>query len=88
MLLRWLTAIEAYPSSCKYSKTIEALYQRIGEQPGLHADERDAITCALVAYLFANRLQELIHPDDTIPTSEGWIWVPKDISKNEQVPGS
>jgi len=74
-----LTAIEAYPSSCKHSETIKALRQKVAIQTGLHPDERDALTCALVAYLFTEKPDELIAPGNRTPVSEGWIWVPKDI---------
>ena len=42
-------------------------------------DKNDALTCALLAYLFVtDRAQLAIPPADT-PNSEGWIWVPKDV---------
>jgi hypothetical protein len=74
-----LTAIEAYPSACKRSGLIQSLRQRVGNQPRKDQDEMDALTCALVAYLFANRPEELIPPPGPTPASEGWIWIPKDI---------
>jgi hypothetical protein len=71
-----LTAIEAYPSGCKGSATIAGL--RSGHAPLGHADEEDALTCALIGYLHAERREALAGPPDTVPVSEGWIWVPKD----------
>jgi hypothetical protein len=71
-----LTAIEAYPSACKASATIGHLQQRFDKLA--HDDLDDALTCALLAYLFASTQDSLVSPDDTVPLSEGWIWVPKD----------
>jgi hypothetical protein len=71
-----LTVIEAYPSGCKRSGTIRDLQKRFG--PLGHADLDDALTCALLAYLFEVRPETLAAPPESVPTSEGWIWVPKD----------
>jgi hypothetical protein len=43
-----------------------------------HGDLDDALTCALLAYLFAVRPETLVAPPESVPGSEGWIWVPKD----------
>lgn len=72
-------AIEAYPSACKKSKGIKALRRKVKMQPGTHVDVKDALTCALVAYLFKNKTRELIAPPAAVSQSEGWIWVPEDI---------
>ena len=73
---RNLAAIEAYPSACKRSETIQALRQ---PYPALsHADCEDALTCALVASLFADKRDALQPPEADVSPSEGWIWVPKD----------
>ncbi|MEW6400189.1 MAG: hypothetical protein AB1649_00220 [Chloroflexota bacterium] len=71
-----LTAIEAYPSGCKGSATIERLRSRY--TPLGHEDEEDALTCALIGYLFAEQRAALAGPPDTVPASEGWIWIPRD----------
>lgn len=71
-----LTAIEAYPSACKTSSTVQALQQPFGALA--HSDLDDALTCALIACLFANQPDLLLAPAPEIPVSEGWIWVPKD----------
>lgn len=71
-----LTAIEAYPSACKASATIQQLRSRY--TPLRHDDEEDALTCALIGYLFAKQRKALAGPPDTVPESEGWIWLPKD----------
>jgi hypothetical protein len=77
-----LTAIEAYPSACKTSDTMHELWRRYPELD--HPDKRDALTCALIAYLFASRPDTLSIPDRAVPISEGWIWVPKDVLRPEQ----
>jgi hypothetical protein len=71
-----LTAIEAYPSACKGSVTVKGLRKRFGLLG--HGDLDDALTCALLAYLFAVRHETLAAPPESVPASEGWIWVPKD----------
>jgi hypothetical protein len=71
-----LTAIEAYPSACKGSSTVKGLRQHFGSLG--HSDLDDALTCALLAYLFAVRPATLAAPPESVPASEGWIWVPKD----------
>lgn len=75
----WLSAIEAYPSSCKASSTICSL--RGEYEPLDHPDKQDALTCALIAYLYSEKRDALESPGDNVPTSEGWIWVPKDALK-------
>ncbi|MFZ0134349.1 MAG: hypothetical protein WAK95_17555 [Desulfobacterales bacterium] len=74
-----LRAIEAYPSACKSSTSIKALRHQVRYKSIDNQDEQDALTCALMAYLFENRSNDLIAPPDLVPASEGWIWVPKDI---------
>lgn len=74
-----LTAIEAYPSACKESATIQGLRRR--HAPLCHQDEEDALICALVARLFAEDPGTLHSPGDTVSASEGWIWVPADVIK-------
>lgn len=73
---RHLVAIEAYPAVCKASATMAMLRQ---PYPTLdHPDKQDALTCALVAYLFDQKREALASPEDTMPMGEGWIWVPSD----------
>jgi hypothetical protein len=36
----------------------------------------DARVCAVVAHVFATQRGALENPDGTVPSSEGWIWVP------------
>jgi hypothetical protein len=74
---RHLVAIEAYPSACKTSQTMAMLRQG---SPALdHEDKTDALTCALVAYLFDQRREALASPEASVPPGEGWIWVPGDV---------
>lgn len=76
---RHLVAIEAYPSACKTSQTMAMLRQGY---PALdHEDKADALTCALVAYLFNQQREVLTAPDASVPLGEGWIWVPRDALK-------
>ena len=71
-----LSALEAYPSACEGSDTIQTLRGALPELP--HADCEDALTCALVASLFGNNRGDLIPPEPDIPATEGWIWIPRD----------
>jgi len=74
-----LTAIEAYPAACKNCESIGTLREQVPNQPADNKDKMDALTCALIAYLFINNPEKLIGPTDSVPVSEGWIWVTKDI---------
>lgn len=71
-----LTVVEAYPSACKGSGKVKAMQESYGKLK--HDDLDDALTCALIAHLFAYEPQMLANPPESIPLSEGWIWVPKD----------
>lgn len=74
-----LTAIEAYPSPCKHSAQMDALLLPYAEWRQVnHQDKLDALTCALIAYCFRVQPETLVRPDDGVPASEGWIWLPKD----------
>ncbi|SDX99996.1 hypothetical protein SAMN05421755_100466 [Nitrosomonas sp. Nm33] len=71
-----LTVLETYPSGCQRSVMIARLrsrYDALG-----HEDKEDALTCALVAYLYAEQRELLASPASDIPASEGWVWVPRD----------
>ena len=48
-----------------------------------HEDKRDALLCALIAWLNKNNPQELAQPDNTVPESEGWIFVPQDALSHD-----
>jgi predicted nuclease with RNAse H fold len=71
-----LTVIEAYPSSCQKSEVIKSLRSGYGDLG--HQDNDDALTCALIGYMYACCPEQLEFPDATVPQSEGWIWVPRD----------
>lgn len=71
-----IVAIEAYPSSCKNSASVTALQKPYGKLG--HEDIDDALTCALIAFLFDTRNETLLPPLACATMSEGWIWVPND----------
>lgn len=71
-----LTVIEAYPAPCKHSAKLQALTGHYS--PLDHADKTDALTCALVAWLFDQDPEQLAAPNGDVPEVEGWIWLPKD----------
>lgn len=77
-----LTAIEAYPSACKHSATVKTLQQPFDNLA--HDDLDDALTCALLAHLFAVQPNTLIPPGVSVPVSEGWIWVPGDAIRESR----
>lgn len=82
-----LRAIEAYPSACKHSTAMAELQRDFGisgqTEAGLpegfqHGDQTDALTCALVGWLFHGHLDKLLQPTLDIPVKEGWIFAPVD----------
>ena len=77
-----LTAIEAYPSACYPSARKEGsamIGELRGHFPALeHEDHEDALTCALIAYLFTTQQDTLVQPESNVPSNEGWIWLPRD----------
>ncbi len=77
-----LTVIEAYPSACNGSAVMAKLRRRF---PSLgHQDKEDALTCALVGYLYALEPERLERPNDAIPQGEGWIWMSVDALDQEE----
>jgi hypothetical protein len=70
-----LRAIEAYPSACRESPVIAELLNGMSSLG--HDDKDDARVCALIAYLFAIRRDELEEPSETVSFNEGWIWIPQ-----------
>jgi len=93
-----IIAIEAYPSACKTSITIEEFLLPFIEarvelsEPAKsvwdgaqfiaminHEDKRDALLCALIGWLYQNKPGALAQPDEDVPNSEGWIYVPNDV---------
>jgi hypothetical protein len=86
-----LQAIEAYPSACKQSHCVDELRTPFYEEllvddqvarkfaSGLeHVDLQDALTCALLGWLFEYKPESLAQPLPEIDPVEGWIFVPKD----------
>jgi predicted nuclease with RNAse H fold len=72
-----LTAIEAYPASCKKSALTSKLLKNINLRMA-NDDIHDAAICAVVAHIFRTNRGELWPPSNEIPINEGWIWLPKD----------
>jgi predicted nuclease with RNAse H fold len=68
-------AIETYPTACRATKAIKKFLN--GRNKLKPDDKEDARICALVAHLFATDRSTLEAPDDKVPHSEGWIWVPR-----------
>jgi len=80
-------ALETYPAPCSHSASIDVARQTIKtEPPPAHPDVRDALTCALVAWTFANRRDTVVEPGDQLPEREGWIWVPADCIPKPKTP--
>ena len=83
-----LLALEAYPSACKGSKTVENLLRpfvlNANKQPREfvselnHADKSDALICALVGWLQHHQPETIIQPTNEALNKEGWIFVPLD----------
>lgn len=83
---RSITAIETYPAVALQMSRLHTLQTavlnrtqgglRSGEKP-LHDDIRDALACALVAYLFIQDPTEMEAVPAQVPDGEGWIMLPK-----------
>lgn len=67
--------IETYPTACRNTKLVKTHLD--ASKPLGHNDKDDARVCAVVAHLFATERVSLEGPGDTVPCSEGWIWVPR-----------
>lgn len=86
----WSAVIETYPAVCRRSALIDELLipyivAKRGDgstqwaEPIRDPDRADALVCALVAYFFDRRPDDLVPPIEDAPPGEGWIWVPKDV---------
>lgn len=78
---RNLRVIEAYPSACKHSAVVASLMStsEASREAGMgHADMDDALTCALLAWIFCYQPERLAQPDAEVDQKEGWIFVPTD----------
>ncbi len=74
-----VTGVEAYPAPCQSSASLRAMQAPLGAELASNSpDVNDALTCALVAYLFARQPQQLAAPPGALPEGEGWIQVPWD----------
>ncbi len=71
-----LAAIEAYPLACKRSETIQTLHRP--DSALSHADWEDALTCALVSSLLAEKRSALMPPATGVSPSEGWVGLPRE----------
>lgn len=78
-------AIETYPAAVRdvkvtrlTSKLFAGLHRREKKRRGAawRADVRDAITCALVAWLHRRNRGRLDPPRVGVDEKEGWIWLP------------
>lgn len=78
-----VSAIEVYPSSAKRSSSLEELRSCCLDRSSIdlsqwHDDERDALTCALITWMYHFHPEQVAHPSLDIPIREGWIFVPLD----------
>lgn len=82
-----LRAIEAYPGACKRSSIMAKLHQEYGideqaqgtaSESFQHGDQVDALTCALIGWLFHFQPDTLLQPEPNTPIKEGWIFAPTD----------
>ena len=71
-----LTAFEGYPSACKRSPVMQQYFAKYPDL--LNDDKRDALWCALIAFLFDTDKAKLAFPESDISLAEGWIFVPLD----------
>ena len=76
-----VTAIETYPTPCRSSGLLGHFYKEIDLGKGVSVDTLDSLWCALVAFTFVTRRNEL-RPPDNVPPEEGWIWLPRDCYPN------
>jgi len=80
-----IRVIEAYPAMSKKTRgrllpdCLQQLYEtELKKVYRTNQDERDALICASVAYLFTQRPSVLYQPlDKGFVPEEGWIWFPK-----------
>jgi len=89
---RTVTAIEAYPTPCRNSETVGALFERLVVAEAMakpcrtksKQDAQDALQCAIVAYLFHTNRECFDPPGPDVSDHEGWIWVPKDCFRSQR----
>jgi len=79
-------ALETYPAAARRdleiaqltTNLIDGLLAREAKRPNeaWEADVRDALSCALVAWLHRERREGLNAPGTNADAAEGWIWLP------------
>ncbi len=83
---RTVTAIETYPAVALQMNRLRLLQTETLERYGgslrpenkpLHDDVRDALACALVAFIFAESSQDMEPVPADVPPGEGWIILPR-----------
>jgi len=73
-----LAVLEAYPSSCRDSVFVKEIALKIAQiNSESDQDIQDALTCAIIAYLFDKNPHVLETPNPDFPEKEGWIWTIK-----------
>lgn len=77
-----LTVLEAYPSGVANALPRSPDYVVNMMLWAMKKDKEDALTCALIAYLYAVQRQLLAAPASDIPLSEGWVWIPRTCLNN------
>jgi hypothetical protein len=81
-----VTALETYPAAAVQDVDVARLTsqlladllscERHPRSDAWQGDVRDAIACALVAWLHRHDLPRLGGPRNEAPPEEGWIWLP------------
>ena len=83
---RRMTAVETYPAVALQIEHLRLLQAETLARDGhllqvrdrpLHDDVRDALACALVAYLFAEQPEAIGPVPSDVPPREGWIMLPR-----------
>lgn len=82
-------ALETYPALALRDVALDEHAKRLGieadHREGVEhttawkSDVRDAIACALVAWLYRTAPEQLVSPDSE--ADEGWIWLPRSIGE-------
>jgi len=76
-------AIETYPNPAKTAPVVKRVFSKLRRSALLKKlpssaspDSKDALLCAIVAFLYDKNLQALEAPKEVPPPGEGWIWLP------------
>lgn len=81
----YVTAFETYPAvalkstacAAVHGPLMSALLSSHAIRPKAHDDLRDALACAVVAFLAATRPDQIQWPPADYPAPEGWIILPR-----------